>query len=95
MVENQKKAELEKLSNLSADEAKKELINVVEKQSEEDLMIRMQKLENGNAEKLEQKAKEILTTSIQRLASSVSQDIFTTSVAIPSAGKRNRSKKRK
>ncbi len=84
LVENQKKAELEKLSNLSADEAKKELINVVEKQSEEDLMIRMQKLENGNAEKLEQKAKEILTTSIQRLASSVSQDIFTTSVAIPS-----------
>ena len=84
LVEDQKKAELEKLSNLSAEEAKKELISVVEKQSEEDLMIRMQKLENGNAEKLEQKAKEILTTSIQRLASSVSQDVFTTSVAIPS-----------
>ncbi len=84
LVEDQKKIELEKLSNLTADEAKKELISVVERQSEEDLIVRMQKLENGNAEKLEQKAKEILTTSIQRLASSVSQDIFTTSVAIPS-----------
>ena len=51
LVEDQKKSELEKLSNLSAEEAKKELISVVEKQSEEDLIIRMQKLEIRNAEK--------------------------------------------
>lgn len=56
----------------------------VENEYEEDFLIRMQKLENSNAEKLENRAKDILATSIQRLASSTAAELMTTNVAIPS-----------
>jgi ribonucrease Y len=83
-IESEKKQQLEKIANLSEEEAKKELFTLIERRSEEDLLVRMQKLETANADKLEQRAREILTTSIQRLGNSVSQDVFTTSVQIPS-----------
>ena len=74
---------LEKVAKLSVDEAKEEIIKVVEKQAEEDILIRMNKLETQGEEMLEQKAKDILAISIQRLASSVASDIMSTSVPIP------------
>ena len=43
----------------------------------------MKKLEIDGEERLEEKAKEILTTSIQRLSNSVSSDMLTTHVTIP------------
>ena len=55
----------------------------VEKKYEEDILAKIQKLENGNDEKLEERAKEILATSIQRLAVSTASDLMTTTVAIP------------
>ncbi len=83
-LQKQKQSELEKLSQLSKDEARAELFAAVEKESEEDLVVRMQKLELQASERLERKAKDILATTIQRLATSVSSDIMTTNVAIPS-----------
>lgn len=83
-VLKQRQSELEKISQLSRDEARKELFASVEKESEEDLVARMQKLESQANERLERKAKDILATTIQRLASSVSSDIMTTNVIIPS-----------
>jgi ribonuclease Y len=44
----------------------------------------MQKLERTGEEQLERRARDILTTSIQRLASSVASDVLTTTVTIPS-----------
>jgi ribonuclease Y len=44
----------------------------------------MKKLEMYGSEKIEEKAKEILATSIQRLSNSVTSDMLTTSVSIPS-----------
>lgn len=82
-IEQDKRAELERVSKLSAEDAKSEIMRVVERQSEEDILARMHKLEQSGREKLEQKAKDILATSIQRLASSVSSDMLTTHVAIP------------
>ncbi|HWP61155.1 MAG TPA: Rnase Y domain-containing protein, partial [Candidatus Paceibacterota bacterium] len=52
---------LEKMADLSADQAKHELIRSVEKQYETDLEGRMRKLEISSNERLEQKAKEIMT----------------------------------
>ncbi|HVS80083.1 MAG TPA: ribonuclease Y [Candidatus Paceibacterota bacterium] len=75
--------ELERVAKFSLDEAKKELETIAEKEAEEDLMVRLQKLETFGAEQLERKAKDILTTVIHRLANSVSPDIMTTSVVIP------------
>ena len=82
-IEEEKKNELEKIARLTEEEAKEELIKDVEKKYEEDVLVKIQKLENNNEEKLEQRAKEILATSIQRLAVSTASDLMTTTVAIP------------
>ncbi|KKP81376.1 MAG: Ribonuclease Y [Parcubacteria group bacterium GW2011_GWB1_35_5] len=83
-LEKQKFEELQKISNLSEEEAKEVLLKEIENKHEEDILVRMQKLENTGGEKIEAKAKQILTSSIQRLANSVSSEIFSTTVTIPS-----------
>jgi len=83
-LEKQRHAELQKVSNLTEEEAKDILIREIEREHEEDIVVRMQKLENSGTEKIEAKAKEILTSSIQRLANSVSSEVFSTTVTIPS-----------
>lgn len=82
-VEEEKRKELERVSKLTQDEAKEELFKEVEKKYEEDFLVRMVKLENSNEEKLERRAKDILATSIQRLAASTASDLMVTTVAIP------------
>jgi len=83
-LEKQKFEELQKVSNLTEDEAKEVILKEIEKKHEEDILVRMQKLENTGSEKIEAQAKQILTSSIQRLANSVSSEIFSTTVTIPS-----------
>jgi ribonuclease Y len=82
-IEEEKKAELSKIAKLSPEEAKEEILKTVEKESEEDILVRMKKLEIEGQDRLEDKAKEILTASIQRLSNSVSSDMLTTHVTIP------------
>jgi len=82
-IEEEKKVELERVSKLTEEEAKEELLKDVEKKYEEDIVIRIQKLENSNEEKLDRRAKDILATSIQRLASSTASELMTTVVSIP------------
>jgi ribonuclease Y len=81
-IEEEKKIELERVSRLTEEEAKAELLRDIEKKYEEDILIRIQKLENTNAEKLDRRAKDILATSIQRLAASTASELMTTVVAI-------------
>ncbi|MCX6735731.1 MAG: ribonuclease Y [Candidatus Parcubacteria bacterium] len=76
--------DLSRIAKLSPEEAKEELMVKVEKQNEEDILVRMQKLEHTGNEKLERKAREILTTAIHRLGNSVASDVLTTAVTIPS-----------
>ncbi len=83
-IEQEKKDELEKIARLSKEEAREEILKNVEKESEEDILVRMRKLEVSGAEKIEEKAKGILAASIQRLSNSVTSDMLTTNVAIPS-----------
>jgi len=82
--EQSKKIELERISRLSTEEAKEELIKLAEKQYEEDITVRMQKLEIGGSERLERKAKDILVAAIHRLGNSVAADTMATAVTIPS-----------
>ncbi|TSC63442.1 MAG: uncharacterized protein Athens041674_127 [Parcubacteria group bacterium Athens0416_74] len=74
---------LEKVAGLTSEEAKKDLISSVEKQYETDLEGRMRKLEIASDEKLEQRAKEILTTAVHRLGNSVVSDVLATTVSLP------------
>lgn len=78
------KHELERVAKLSESEAKEELLKVITKNYEEDLMIRTRKLESDNNEALEYKAKNILATTIQRLANSTVPEVMSTIVEIPS-----------
>ncbi len=82
-VENEKLTELQRVSKLSIEDAKEELMREIEKKYEEDILVRMMKLENSNEEKLERRAKDILATSVQRLASSTAAELMVTSVTIP------------
>lgn len=74
---------LEKVAGLSAEEAKHELLQSIEKRYETDIESRMRKLEIAGNDRLEQRAKEILTTSVHRLGNSVVSDVLATTVSLP------------
>lgn len=80
----QKRAELEKVAKLSEEEAKDQLMHEIKEKYEQDLLVRMIKIEKTNEEKLDRRAKDILATSIQRLASSTASELMVTAVSIPS-----------
>jgi len=75
--------ELSSITKLSEGEAKDELLNIINKRYEEDLLVRIQKLERTSKDKMEDRAKEILATTIQRLANPVSSDVFSSTVHLP------------
>ena len=83
VIIEEKQGELEKVAGLSKEAAKEELFATLEKQNEEDIMVRIQKLESTGGEKIEAKAKEILTSAIHRLGNSVTSDVMATSITIP------------
>ena len=82
-MQEEKEKELEKIAHLSVDDARETLFRNVEGKYEEDLLVRMQKMETTNTEKLDRRAKDILAASINRLASSTASEMMTTSVNIP------------
>ena len=75
---------LQKVAGVTPEEAKAELMRAFEKQFEEDTLVRMQKLEVMGQEKIERRARELLTTAIHRLGSSVASDVMTSTVPLPS-----------
>lgn len=83
-MDTEKQEELEKIARMTESEAKNQLLATIEQKYEEDILIRMQKLEHTSAERLDRRAKDILATSIQRLASSTASEMMTTAVSIPS-----------
>src|SRR3989344_1897113 len=82
-IEKEKTEELQKISHMSQEDARMQLLKTIEKNSADDLLTRMQKLDQAGSEALEKKAQEILSISIQRLANAIDSDIMTTSVTIP------------
>ncbi len=79
----QRSDELAKVAGLTKTEAKEQLYKELEREADEDLMMRTAKLERDGMEKLERRAKEILTTAIHRLGNSVASDTMATAVTIP------------
>ncbi len=80
----QERAELSKLANLSEDEARARLIKEVEDANQQALLARIQKLDTQGRKQLEEKAREILLTSIHRLGNAVNSETMTLSVTLPS-----------
>lgn len=86
-VDNSKteiEAEIQKVAGLTKEQAEAKLLSQIETEAQTSLSSRLYKLETFATESLEQKAKEILAVSIQRLAVSVPADLFSTYVPIVS-----------
>ena len=83
-LEDQKRKELVKIAGLSEEEAKNELFKDIEKKYENDILLRLQKLDASAHEEYEKKARDLLIGAIQRLSSSTASEVTTTTVTIPS-----------
>lgn len=76
--------ELSKAANLSEEKAREALFSELEHAYEEAILLRLQKLEAHGRERLEDKARAILTTTIHRLGNAVNADVMSLAVALPS-----------
>lgn len=86
-IEDLKTQEMEKLqtiANMSNEDAKMELLKMVEEESQNDLLVRMMKLDREGTEKYEEKAREIIIDAIQRTASSHAAETTSSIVTLPS-----------
>lgn len=77
-------AKLETIAQMTKEEAQKVIIKNLEEQMSEDLLSRLKKLDNENLDVLEQKARDIMASTMQRLVSNYTTEITTTSVDLPS-----------
>ena len=77
-------AKLEKIAQMSKEEAQKVIIKNLEDQMQEDLLSRIKKLEHEATETLEMKAKDLMASTMQRLVSNYTTEITTTNVDLPS-----------
>ena len=86
-LENLKKEALENLertAKLPKEVAKKELLESIEKEYQQELLERMRALELQGKERYDKRAKDILATVIQKYSASQVQELTTTTVSIPS-----------
>lgn len=74
---------VEDVAKMTEQEALQKLMKAVEDEHEEDMMVRVQKLEIDGKERLERRARDILANSIHRLGNAVQTDILTTNVPLP------------
>jgi len=79
-----RRAELERITHLSENSAREELLKDIEKTHEEAILGRLQKLEAHGQKRLEDVARNILTATIQRLGNTVSSEIMSLSIPISS-----------
>ncbi len=83
-IREQQMEKLEKIAGLKQEEARRVLLDNIEKRSKDVLYERMKKMEKLSEEELEQKAKSLLSLVIQRCASSHAAETTTTTVTLPS-----------
>ncbi len=76
--------QLQKISNLSTEDAKRVLMESTEKNMREELAQLTRKLISMAREDADKKAREIVSLAIQRCASEVTSEMTTTAVALPS-----------
>ena len=82
-IKDEQEAKLEQVSGLTREEAKNILLKSVEEKSAEDLLIRIKKLENAAEDSLDDKAKDIMASAMQRMVSNYTLELTTTTVDLP------------
>jgi len=76
-------SELEKVANLSVEDAKRQVLSKVEEEHREELVYALKKLEKERREEIEKKSLEIITTAIQRYARSSIAETTTSVYQLP------------
>ncbi len=84
VLEQEANQALERVANLSQNQAKEEIMKLAQASHEKDSVERMRKLKQEGDEKFNNVAKEMIATAIQRNAQSQAQEITTTTVILPS-----------
>lgn len=82
-IRQQQLEKLERIAQLTQEDAKRVLLDTTENQIKEDLVNRVRKLEKEGSEIYDDKAKNLLALAMQRLASSQAQEHTTTVVNLP------------
>ncbi|WP_319560857.1 ribonuclease Y [Marispirochaeta sp.] len=75
--------ELEKIAGLTSEEAKKIIIGSMENEARHDAQLIINKIEQEAISTAEKKSRDILITTIQRLATEVSSEVTIASVSLP------------
>ncbi len=78
------KQELERISGMSEEDARKFLLESIEKKMKDDVIGRIKKLEKYGSDEIEKKTKELITGVIERYASPHTAETTTSTVSIPS-----------
>lgn len=76
--------ELERISKLTRDEAKKELVDRMEEEAKRDAAVLVRNIEAQAKDEADKKAKEIITLAIQKTAVDHTSEVTVSSVALPS-----------
>jgi ribonuclease Y len=83
-IKEEQLAKLEKIAKMTEEEAKEILLKNIEEKVKEDLMVRVNKLEKESSEIIDEKSKDLMAGAMQRLVSSYTPEITTTTVDLPS-----------
>ena len=89
-IKEDQEEKLTEISKLSREEAKEVLIKKIEENSAEDLMVRVNKLENDVEETINEKAKDMMALAMQRMVSNYTVERTTTTIDLPSDERKGR-----
>lgn len=81
--EEKRVAELARIGQMTIEEARKELLNAVEKTSRDDMARVIRQVEAETKEKADRKAREIITLAMQRIASEQAGEVAVSVVPLP------------
>jgi ribonuclease Y len=83
-IEAERLAELERVANMSREEAKELLLTTVETDTRQDMARRIREVEAETREEADRRAREIVTLAIQRIASDQVSEVAVSTVPLPS-----------
>jgi ribonuclease Y len=89
-LQNERRAELERLSNLTANEAREMLLAQIENEIRDEANRRLREIEQEVKEEADERSRKILATTMQRLTSEVVSDGTVSIVPIPSEDMKGR-----
>ena len=82
-IKEEQLKKLEEVAGLGQEEARDILLKNVEEKAAEDLMVRIHKLEDESNDQLQEKSKSIMALSMQRMVSSYTVELTTTTIDLP------------